>query len=109
MTLQNCVKCKKKAMTWRIDGDDRTWWFCSECEAEIEEDESKECGCGLCGYPSVSWLTEEGDSYYWCFNCNQKTDKTIYNENFREKLGKSMQQVIEELRNRSEPETNDTD
>jgi hypothetical protein len=96
-------------MTWYTDSDDRTWWYCSECKEEIEEDESKECGCGLCGFPSVSWLIEEGEGYYWCFNCNRKTDKTIYQENFHEKLGESMKQVIEELKKRAEPGNHGTD
>jgi hypothetical protein len=64
-------------MTWYIDGEDRTWWRCSECEFVIEEDESKECCCGKCNFPlrSVSWLMKDGKSFYWCFSCNQKTDE----------------------------------
>ncbi|HUF02767.1 MAG TPA: hypothetical protein VMM38_01185 [Aridibacter sp.] len=110
MTQQICVKCKTKAMTWGEtgeEGEERTWWHCSECGFEIEEDVSKECWCGLCksGIPSVSWLIEDGEGYFWCFNCGRKTDNTIYHENFLE----SMQQVIEELKMRSDPGTQDTD
>lgn len=81
MSLQICVNCNELAMTWRMDDEDRTWWFCSDCNFEIEEDESKECRCGKCNspLPMVSWLLKDGEGFYWCFSCNAKTDQ-ITNE-----------------------------
>ncbi|MDQ4121396.1 MAG: hypothetical protein M3209_08115 [Acidobacteriota bacterium] len=71
--------------------DERTWWFCSECGFEIEEDENKECFCGKCNspLPSVSWLLKEEAGFYWCFSCNERTeqikkDTTDYKAWFRE-------------------------
>ena len=77
MSLQICLNCKELGLTWYMDDEDRTWWGCSECGFGIEEDESKECGCGKCNspLPSVSWLMKNGEEFYWCFSCNQKTDK----------------------------------
>lgn len=77
MSLQICLNCKELGLTWKVDDEDRMWWFCSLCEFEIEEDESKECFCGKCDFPlpSVSWLMKDGVSFYWCFSCNQKTDE----------------------------------
>ncbi len=48
-----------------MDDEDRTWWFCSECDFEIEEDESKECCCGKCNspLPFVSWLMKDGKGF----------------------------------------------
>ena len=64
-----------------MDSRDKTWWFCSECDFKIEEDESKECRCGKCKspLPSVSWLIDKHQGFYWCFSCNEKTDQ-ITNE-----------------------------
>lgn len=77
MSLQKCVNCKELGMTWYMNDEERTWWFCSECDFEIEEDESKECFCGKCNSPllSVSWLIKDGEGFYWCFSCNEKTDQ----------------------------------
>ncbi len=60
-----------------MDDENRAWWFCSECDFEIEEDESKECCCGKCDFPlpSVSWLMKDGKKFYWCFSCNEKTEQ----------------------------------
>ena len=76
MSLQKCVNCKELGMTWYVDDEERTWWFCSECDFKIEEDESKECCCGKCNspLPFVSWLIKDGEGFYWCFSCNEKTD-----------------------------------
>lgn len=59
-----------------MDDEDRTWWYCSLCEFQIEEDESKECCCGNCDSPlsSVSWLVDKNEGFYWCFSCNKRTD-----------------------------------
>ncbi len=77
MSLQICLNCKELGLTWRMDGEDRTWWFCSECDFEIEEDESKECCCRKCNspLPSVSWLMKDGKGFYWCFSCSEKIDQ----------------------------------
>lgn len=77
MSLQICLNCKELGLTWRTDEVDRTFWFCSECNFEIEEDESKECFCAKCNYPlpSVSWLIKDENGFYWCFSCNEKTDQ----------------------------------
>jgi hypothetical protein len=77
MSLQICLNCKKLGLTWQMGDDDRTRWFCSECEFEIEEDESKECFCGKCNspLPSVSWLMKDGEGFYWCFSCSEKADQ----------------------------------
>jgi hypothetical protein len=60
-----------------MDDEDRTWWSCSECDFEIEEDESKECCCGKCNspLPSVSRLMKAGEGFYRCFSCSEKTDR----------------------------------
>jgi hypothetical protein len=77
MSLQICINCKELAMTWYMDDDDRTWWSCSECDFEMEEDESKECRCRKCNslHPFVSWMMKDGEGFYWCFACNTKTDQ----------------------------------
>jgi hypothetical protein len=77
MSLQICLKCKQLGLTWYMDGENKTKWFCSKCKFEIEEDESKECFCGKCNYPlpSVSWLFKDNEEFYWCFSCNEKTDQ----------------------------------
>jgi hypothetical protein len=70
-------------MTWYMDGEDRTWWHCSECEFKIEEDESKQSCCGKCNstVPIASWLVKDNEGFYWCFSCNEKTrpNKKKYN------------------------------
>ncbi len=77
MSLQICLNCKELGLTWATSDDNRTWWFCSECGFEIEEDESKECCCLKCNFPfrSVSWFIKDGAGFYWCFSCIQKTDE----------------------------------
>ena len=77
MSLQICLNCKELGLTWRTDNNERTWWFCSECDFEIEEDESKVCCCLKCNnpLPSVSWLMKDSQGFYWCFTCNEKTDQ----------------------------------
>ena len=76
MSLQVCQNCRELGITWYVDDEDRTWWRCSECDFEIEEDESKESCCGKCNnpLPSVSYLMKDGETFYWCFTCNEKTD-----------------------------------
>lgn len=80
MSLQICIKCHEFAMTWKMDGQERTWWFCSECDLLIQEDESRECRCRICKYPlpTVSWLFEADNGFYWCFNCNRTTEKITF-------------------------------
>lgn len=77
MSLQVCINCKELGMTWYMNDAEQTWWHCSECNFEIEEDESKECCCGKCNnpLPTVSWLMKDGEEFYWCFSCNSKTDQ----------------------------------
>lgn len=77
MSLQICLNCKESGITWYIDNDDRAWWFCSECNYKIEEDESKECCCKQCNspLPSVSWLMKNDEGFYWCFSCNEKVEQ----------------------------------
>ncbi len=82
MSLQICVNCNELGMTWYQDEKDRTWWTCSECEFEIEEDESKECGCKKCSSAlSVSWLMDKDGGFYWCFSCDSKTDQIMNSPN----------------------------
>jgi hypothetical protein len=78
MSLQICLNCKELGMTW-YGSDDRMMWYCSECEFEIEEDESKESFCGNCQslMPSASWLMKDGEGFYWCFSCNEKIDRIL--------------------------------
>lgn len=81
MTLQICPNCRRLGCTWYMTGDDgaeQTFWRCSECEFEIEEDESRECYCLACNtpWPNVSWLFNDSEGYYWCFTCNDRTENT---------------------------------
>ena len=95
MSLQICVNCRKLGMTWRGDDENRTWWFCSECDFEIEEDESKECCCGKCNspLPMVSWLMKDEEGFYWCFSCNQKTEQVKEDTNDYEALVKELSKM----------------
>jgi hypothetical protein len=76
MSEHLCPNCKQKAFTWYMGDDDRTWWRCSLCEFHIEEDESKEKQCEKCKlpFPSVSWLMDKEQSYFWCLFCGNKTE-----------------------------------
>ena len=60
------------------DGEEQTFWRCSECEFEIEEDEGREYYCLVCDspMPSVLWLFDDVEGYYWCFTCNNRTERT---------------------------------
>jgi len=92
MSLQICLNCKELGLTWYLDDEERTWWFCSECEFKIEEDESKECCCRKCRFPlpTVSWLMKDGEDFYWCFSCNQKTEQIKEDTNDYEAMLKEL-------------------
>ena len=30
-----------------------------------------------CLCPSASWLMKDGEGFYWCFSCNEKTDRIL--------------------------------
>lgn len=83
MSLQICLNCRELGMTWYIDGEEQTWWSCSECKFKIEEDESKVSCCGICNFslPTVSWLVKGNEGFYWCFNCNKETDQIKVDKN----------------------------
>lgn len=78
MSLQICPNCKQLGCTWYTTDEERTFWHCSECDFEIEEDEKRECICLNCGdsLPSASWLFSDTEEYYWCFTCNERTTNT---------------------------------
>ena len=86
MTLQICPNCRQLGCTWYMTdrhGTEQTFWRCTECEFEIEEDESKEGFCGVCKYeiPSVSWFISKDGGYYWCFHCSTRiTNVTCISE-----------------------------
>src|SRR5690606_25349309 len=77
MTLQICPNCRELGCTWYVsdeNGEEQTFWRCTECEFEIEEDETREGFCNNCmfGIPSVSWFITADGGYFWCFNCSSK-------------------------------------
>jgi DNA-directed RNA polymerase subunit RPC12/RpoP len=76
MTEHLCSNCKEKRSTWYMDVGDRTWWQCSSCGFNIEEDESKETFCQKCNFPvpTVSYLMENDKSFYWCGFCGNRID-----------------------------------
>ena len=76
MSEHLCPNCKKKAFTWYMDGNDRTWWHCSSCEYKVEEDESKEAKCQKCNSPfaTITFLMDNNQNYYWCGHCGHRTD-----------------------------------
>ena len=80
MSQHLCPNCKHKTFTWYMDSDERTWWSCSFCEFNVEEDESKEKECIKCMSPfpnrSVVWLKDIDCSYFWCCVCGLKTGVT---------------------------------
>jgi len=74
MSLQLCPNCKKVASTWLVDDEERTWWYCGNCEFKIEEDERKETECDSCQVPlpTMSYLKGLDGHYYWCGTCGFK-------------------------------------
>lgn len=65
-----------------MNDNNQTFWYCSLCGFNIEEDESKKCRCGICKYPlpTVSWLFEGENGFFWCFTCNEKPEKIIFDQ-----------------------------
>jgi uncharacterized protein YbaR (Trm112 family) len=74
MSEHLCPKCKGKGFIWYSDNDDRTFWYCNLCEFGIEEDESKETFCRKCSlsFPTVNYLFDKNESYYFCSFCGDK-------------------------------------
>lgn len=60
------------------ESNEQTFWRCSECKFEIEEDEAREGYCLVCNtpWPSVSWLFNDLEGYYWCIACDSRTEST---------------------------------
>ena len=74
MSEQICPKCKTKAFTWYIDEEKSKYtnWVCSECQYETFEDEEKETYCLKCKteHPSLSYLFNNKEKYWWCSSCS---------------------------------------
>jgi DNA-directed RNA polymerase subunit RPC12/RpoP len=72
MSVQVCPKCRRRGFTWAVEDDGVTRWYCSLCGFSAEEDEAKQIKCPRCDSGFAAWLAEDGESYYWCFSCNQQ-------------------------------------
>ena len=69
MALVLCPECRKKGFTWYMDEQEQTNWFCSVCDYNARENESKEKLCPVCGKNGAIRLTDERQHYYWCVLC----------------------------------------
>ena len=87
MALHTCPSCRGAGFSWHLDGEaqpfvedgaaESTWWVCSSCGYEAQEDEGRARPCRRCDDGEELWLVDrDRAAVWWCFRCRAVTRDT---------------------------------